>query len=375
MKILHVVHSLTRGGLENGLVNLVNLLPTDEFEHAICCLDASGEMADRITRSIEIFELHRKPHDAKLPFRLAKVIRHWRPDIIHCRNWNSWFDTVIAHFMARTPATLVWSFHGFAAGDYFPFRRKIISRMLSLYTAELFAVCKDSAQRYAFKTSIPARRFATLYNGVNTLKFQPKPQERQRLRIQLNIPLDKVVILTVASLTPIKNHTALIDSIKILINMYHQSPMVLFLGDGSLRSTLQDKIATQGLNDFIKILGNRDNIPDYLAAADIFVLPSRLEGMSNAILEAMATGLPIVANNCGGNREIITPKETGYLCELDNPKEIADALNQLIGNKGLRETMGRNARIKAEQVFSIDAMIANYRRYYLDVYNKYSKNA
>jgi glycosyltransferase involved in cell wall biosynthesis len=157
--------------------------------------------------------------------------------------------------------------------------------------------------------------------------------------------------------------------------MYHQSPMVLFLGDGSLRSTLQDKIATQGLNDFIKILGNRDNIPDYLAAADIFVLPSRLEGMSNAILEAMATGLPIVANNCGGNREIITPKETGYLCELDNPKEIADALNQLIGNKGLRETMGRNARIKAEQVFSIDAMIANYRRYYLDVYNKYSKNA
>lgn len=373
MKILHVIHSLTRGGLENGLVNLVNLLPESKFEHAICCLDSSGEMADRLEQPIEIFELNRKPHDWKLPVRLAKVIRQWQPDIVHCRNWNSWFDTVVAHFISRSRSTMVWSFHGFAEGNYFPLRRKVISKLLSLYTQELFAVCEDSARRYAKKAAIPVKRFEVLYNGVDSQKFRPNLQNRPKLREQLNIPVDRVVIITVASLTPIKNHSALIDSIHMQVTNHGQSPLVLFLGDGALREALEEKISRLNLRDHIKLLGNSDNIPDYLAAADIFVLPSRLEGMSNAILEAMASGLPAVANNVGGNSEIIVSGETGFLCTPDDPTEMAELLGRLINERQLRKNMGRHAHLRVEQLFSIDAMTASYQHYYEKVFKKYRK--
>jgi sugar transferase (PEP-CTERM/EpsH1 system associated) len=370
MKILHVIHNLNRGGLENGIVNLINLLPANEFQQAICCLDSSGEMAERITRKIQIFEMHRTPNEFKLPFRLAKIIRGFNPDIVHCRNWNSWFDTVLAHRISGGRASLVWSFHGFADGDYFPFRRQLISKLLSLFTPELVSVCKDSGERYAVKSNIPVKRFSVLYNGVNTKKFQRKLGERERARKLLNIPQDRIVLVVVASLTPIKNHDTLIDSINIIVNHYHQSPIVLCLGEGALRESLEKKINQLQLDEYIQLRGNSDKIPDYLSAADIFALPSRLEGMSNAILEAMASGLPTVANNVGGNRELVLSGETGYLCENGNPMDMADALVKLGTNRELRERMGMAARQRIEQTFSIDAMIEAYKRFYTRVYNE-----
>ncbi|NOZ52950.1 MAG: glycosyltransferase [Gammaproteobacteria bacterium] len=370
MKILHVIHSLCRGGLENGIVNLVNSLPPNEFEHSICCLDSSGEMADRMTQKIKIIEMHRKPNELKLPFRLAKIISTWEPDIIHCRNWNSWFDTVLAHRISRTSASLVWSFHGFADGDYFPFRRQVVSKLLSLFTPELFAVCKDSAERFANKSRIPVKRFNVLYNGVNTVKFQPRAKHRKTVRTKFNIPQERIFIVVVASLTPIKNHSDLIDSIHIMVNTHQLSPWVLFLGDGQLRDTLEAQINRLHLSEYIQLRGNSDNIPEYLSAADIFVLPSQLEGMSNAILEAMASGLPTVANNVGGNQEIIISGKTGYLCEHGNPGEMAKALIRLCQNKELRKCMGLAAKQRIERTFSIDAMTTAYRQFYHQIYDK-----
>ena len=116
VKVLHVIHGLRRGGLENGVVNLLNGLPTGKVEQAVCCLDERGEMAGRLARDVTITVLNRGRHDLRVPLRLARLLRDWRPDVVHCRNCNAWLDTVAAHRLAGRQGTLVWSFHGFADG-------------------------------------------------------------------------------------------------------------------------------------------------------------------------------------------------------------------------------------------------------------------
>ncbi|MDN5850858.1 MAG: glycosyltransferase, partial [Nitrococcus sp.] len=150
VRILHVVHGLPRGGLENGVVNLVNHLPPLQFQQAVCCLDRRGEMADRLDPMAPVFAMRRHRHSLALPFRLARLIRRWQADIVHCRNWNAWPDTAVACLLSRRRPSLVWSFHGFPdSDDEFPPRRCIASRLLAQGTDRLFAVCKDAAVRFA----------------------------------------------------------------------------------------------------------------------------------------------------------------------------------------------------------------------------------
>lgn len=369
IKVLHVLHGLPRGGLENGVVNLLNRLPAQEFEHAVCCLDLRGEMAQRIETAVEIFELHRKPHDYQLPFRLAALVRNWRPDIIHCRNWNTWLDSCAAHLIDRRRAKLVWSFHGFADGDNFPLRRRVISNMLARVTDYLFAVCKDSAQRYAKVARVPAQRFDVIYNGVDCDKFTP-PADVTRLREELGLNTQEIIVTTVASLTPVKDHAKLLRAIALAHRLSPDvSTRFLFIGEGALRVSLQSEIQNLGLEGKVNLLGNSDRVADYLAASDVFILPSRLEGMSNAIMEAMATGLPVIANNVGGNPELVKSGSTGILCEQNNDQDMANAILQLAKDKTLREKMGMAARQRAEEVFSIASMMKAYENYYKRVAN------
>lgn len=362
MRVLHVVHGLPRGGLENGVINLLNGLP-DDIEQAVACLDSRGEMADRITRAIPIHVLDRKRHDWRLPFRLARLIRDYRPDVVHCRNWNTWLDTVVAHRLAGGQGCLVWSFHGFAGGADWPQRRATISHWLARLTDDLFAVCADSAQRYATFADIDVARFAVLYNGVNVERFQPGA-DKAALRAELNLPIQRPIVLTVASLTPVKDHAGLLHAMRAVLDQTDRDPLFLWLGEGGLRAELEALAAELGVLAHLAMPGNSDRVPDYLAAVDALVLPSRLEGMSNAILEAMASGLPVVANRVGGNPELVIDGETGLLCRQGDPADMARAIGELLDHPEKRVQLGAAGRVRALQEFSLPAMMTRYAAYY-----------
>ncbi len=361
--MLHVVHGLPRGGLENGVVNLLNGLPADRIEQAVCCLDRRGEMAERIRRPLPIWVLDRTRHDLRIPLRLAGLIRRWRPDIIHCRNWNTWLDTVLAHRLAGARSQLVWGFHGFADGDCFPRRRRVASRILAGATDHLLAVCHDAATRFAGMTGIRPERFVVRYNGVDCERFRPS-NDRAALRASLGIGADTTLILTVASLTPVKDHATLVDALAGLSPSRRQGVRALFLGDGAERPRLQQQIRARGLNDVVRMPGGSDQIADHLRAADIFVLPSRLEGMSNAILEAMASALPVIAAHTGGNPELIRHERTGLLCTGADAASFSAALARLLGDAAMRRAMGDAAREQALEQFSLSAMMRGYADYY-----------
>ncbi len=382
MKILHVVHGLPRGGLENGVVNLVNGLPRPEFDQAICCLDLRGEMAARVDPAVPIYVLERGRHDLRLPFKLAHLMRTLRPELIHCRNWNSWADTVIAWLLAGRPGRLIWSFHGFADGHGFPRRRLVASRALASLTHQLLAVCRDSATRYAHLAGIPLGRFAVIYNGVDTQGFRPlrsspaaphegpTTSERAALRAALSLPADSVLLITVASLTPVKNHLGLLDAIAAHRQAQSTSrARFLFVGTGALRGTLERRIADLGLDSQVLLQGPSDQVPELLAAADAFILPSSLEGMSNAILEAMASGLPVIALRVGGNPELVQDGVTGLLCDPGDGAGLAAAIDRLTRDEQYRQALGQAARQRAETEFSLAMMI----RRYADLYRRLAK--
>lgn len=363
MKILHVTHGLSRGGLENGVVSLANGLPAGEFDQAICCLDLLGELASRVPARVPIFLMNRRRHDLTLPWRLRRTIEDWKPDIVHCRNWNAWPDTLAAHRFAPSGGRLVWSFHGFADGDAFPLRRRLASRLLSVGTDRLVAVCRHSAEIFSERTGIAAHRFEVLYNGVDTRRFAPA-QDRAARKAALGIDPGRLVVLTVANLTAIKDHRSLVRVVASLASAEAVLPRFLFVGEGPLRADLKALIDSLGLRDTIDLVGSSGQVADYLAAADAFVLPSRLEGMSNAILEAMASGLPVIANAVGGNPELVAHGQTGLLCEAGDPGAMVAALRRLMSDADLRQRMGHAARRRAQDMFSIDSMITGYADFY-----------
>lgn len=358
IRILHVIHGLPHGGLENGVINLANHLPQPAFEQGICCLDKRGEMADRLPAETPVWVLDRKRHDIGLWFRLAKLIREWRPDIIHCRNWNSWLDAVMARILARHPCRLVWSFHGFAAHDDFPLRRRIVSRILARLSDRLVAVCQDAARRFSRAAGIASERFEVRYNGADLARFQPG--DKAALRAELGLPGEARIALTVASLVPIKNHASLLSAISRLTPAVADSSLFVWLGDGAEREALQRQCRQLGLEQRILMPGKTDRVADYLAAADLFILPSRLEGMSNAIVEAMAAGLPVLAGAVGGNPELVVDEETGLLVDPLDADALAGSLSRLLSEPELSKRLGMAARQRAERFFSLPAMMRSY---------------
>jgi glycosyltransferase involved in cell wall biosynthesis len=272
--------------------------------------------------------------------------------------------------LAGRPGRLVWSFHGFADGSAFPRRRLWTSRWLAGLTHQLLAVCRDSATRYADLAGIRRERFAVIYNGVDTERFRPAPNladDREALRAGLGLPRDRVLFTTVAGLAPVKNHLGLLDAIAAHRRAEpDSSALFLFVGAGAMHAPIEQRIAELGLGGQVILQGPSDRVPEILAASDAFILPSTLEGMSNAILEAMASGLPVIALHVGGNPELVRDGITGLLCAPGDSAEagLATAIGSLTADPQRRREMGVQGRLRAESVFGMDLMVRRYGDFY-----------
>lgn len=366
IRILHAIDSLQRGGIENTVVNLVNRLPKSEFVQGICCLNQSGPMADNLEAPTDIFELHRKFRDPHLLYRYHRIIKEWQPDIVHCRGWYVWPDTVVASSFIKKRPTLLWSIHGFHTSTIkWALRRRLPAKLLSLMTDNYLTVSLHCATAHAPNVGISPRKFKVIYNGVDCQRFRPR-QERQVLRESLAMPEDAFVVVVVANLKPVKNHLTLLRAIS--LRDVESKGKYFFVGDGSMRTLIEAEIGRLGVGNDVQLVGYSGQVAEYLAAADAFVLPSHLEGSSNALLEAMASGLPVIASKVGGNPEIVENGVNGFLCRVDAAEEFACALDTLERDTLTRHKMGVAARQRASEKFSIEAMVSEYSNYYRSIF-------
>jgi sugar transferase (PEP-CTERM/EpsH1 system associated) len=366
--IQHVLLSLQPGGLENGVVNVVNRLSAERFESSICCLKHAGEFSARINQGIPIHEMGwRSGNDPWLPIRLARLFRRTHPDIVHTRNAESFYYGFLGAKLAGIKC-IVHSEHGRTFNDR-PFRFRV-QRWFSAYTQDVFAVSKQLRQDLAKHVGIPESRMQVLYNGVDLDRFGKG--DRKTARQEMGVQETDLVVGSVGRLVTVKNYPLLLKSVAAL---GRTDVIAVLVGEGPARAELEALARSLGIEKSVRFLGHRDDVTRLLAGMDVFVLPSFSEGMSNTLLEAMASGAACVASNVGGNPELINHGIDGYLFESGDQQALMEYLRRLCDDADLRKAFGEAARARVVSEFSIQAMIARYENLYQETVSRNGRRA
>lgn len=358
MHVQHVLLSLEPGGLENGVVNVVNGLNPSRFVSSICCLKHSGEFASRLSAQTKgIHELGwRGGTDLGLPLRLASVFRRTQTDVVHTRNATAFLYGVLGAKLAGVP-TIVHSEHGRTFDD-----RKIrlyAQKFLTIFADAVFAVSAQLKHDVAARVGIPAADIGVLYNGVD-LSNVVKTSKTTFCK-QIGVDEDTLIVGSVGRLVAVKNYGLFLRSIA---HLRIPNVAVVLIGEGPERNALELEAARLGIADSVHFLGHREDAKSLLSAFDVFVLPSFSEGLSNTILEAMAARVPVIASNVGGNPELVQDGATGFLFENNDIESLSKALKALLVSPIQRNHFAAAGRERVERDFSMETMISNYEAFY-----------
>jgi len=367
--IAHVVFRFDVGGLENGVVNLINHLPRDAYRHAVISLTDITDFRRRVTRNdVQFVALQKSPgHAYKLYPALYKLFREMRPAIVHTRNLAA-LETVVPAWAAGVPVRIHGE-HGRDMLDLHGSNRKYqwVRKLYRPFVTHYIALSRDLERYLCARVGVPAPRVAQIYNGVDALRFRPAEAGRGEIE---GCPFRDSrfwLVGTVGRMDPVKDP---LNLVRAFIQALQLAPSkrermrLLLVGDGVLYSEARAMLAGAGIADLAWLPGERNDVPDILRGLDCFVLPSLGEGISNTILEAMATGLPVIATNVGGNAELVTAGRTGELVAPADPEGMAQRLVRLAAAPDAAAAMGRAGRADALARFSLEAMVTAYQSLY-----------
>jgi glycosyltransferase involved in cell wall biosynthesis len=246
-----------------------------------------------------------------------------------------------------------------------PKRQRRLRHFCYKYATAVVAVSDELREYHEEQAECENGTIEVLYNGVDASSFKPRPEVRSQVRRELNIPEDGLVIGFVGRMVALKDVPTLLKAVEILAP---ETPSihVLLVGSGPEQAHLQEQVnASPKLANRVTFAGATDKVADLLSAMDVFVLPSLLEGMSNTLLEALATGLPVLATRVGGNCEVVEDGVSGYLFNPQNAGELSIRLRSLLHDQDRRQRFGRAARERATTRFSLDGMLQRYSDFYL----------
>jgi len=366
--VAHVVYRFDVGGLENGVVNLINNMPEEAFRHVVIALTVVTEFRERIARDdVQFIALNKPPgHALWLYPKLYKLFRDLRPDIVHSRNLAA-LETVVPAWAARIPVR-IHSEHGREGGDVSNTSSKyqLIRKIYSPFVTYFLALSRDLENYLKEHVGISEARLTQIYNGVDTRKFIPTPFRTPILGSPFN---DRGfwVVGTVGRIQEVKDQATLVRAFAEVVNSdpgLRARLRLIVVGEGPLRNDIQVLVDQLGVTHLTWMPGARSDIPHILQGFDCFVLPSLSEGISNTILEAMATGLPVIATNTGGNPELVDDRRTGVLVDVRNVAAMASAITSLANSQKDAKQMGLSGRNRVVDTFSIDSMVRSYCRLY-----------
>lgn len=362
-QILHIVDNLGAGGLQKNLLALVEQT-TDRFSHSICCVRDRGDIAERFeAASATVVDLDKAfGTDWSIPWRIAQHCRRLRPDIVHTRNWGA-IDGVVGARLARVPI-VIHSEHGWDTTDV-PARRRWTLWALSPGIDTVVAVSDHLRRWLSEGIGITPPKVRLVRNGVDTNRFRPR-EDRDRLRRERGYEGDDRVVAAVGRFDPVKNYPLLIAAFEEVARRNAQARLLL-IGTGAGRGNIEREVERRHLGSVVRFAGYRDDVEDWLATADVFVHPSLSEGMTNAALEAMATGLPIVATRVGGLQEIVVDGVTGRLIPGGDAAALAAAMTFYCADTMARAEHGRAGRARVLAEFTPQAMITGYVTLYEDM--------
>ncbi len=369
--VAHVVFRFDYGGLENGLVNLINRMPPEACRHAVIALTECTEFAGRLERpDVSVHSLGKRPgKDPAAYVRLFRLLRELRPAILHTRNIGTLDCAPIARLAGV--GVCVHGEHGWDThdpeGKNPKYRR--LRRLVNPLVRRFITVSEELREWLADTVGIDAAKIVRICNGVDTERFSPRGADSRHPEVRRHLPDDAVIVGSVLRFNEIKDPMNLVEAFigaKSREDSAGPPLCLLMVGDGPLREAAAARLAEAGVADCAWLPGSRDDVPELLRAMDLFVLGSRREGISNTLLEAMASGLPLIATDTGGNRELVAPGRNGLLVPPGDSAALGEAIRRVATKGDLRRQMAESARADAVGGFSLDGMVENYWRVYQD---------
>lgn len=373
--IAHVVHYFAMGGIENGLINLINSMPAERYRHAVICLTGYSDFSQGIVHNdVEIVALHKRAgNDLGLYLRLYRTFLRLQPDIVHTRNLAT-IEAQVPAFFAGVPVR-IHAEHGRDVSDLHGRNRKyILLRKAVRPVIDHFVAVSQDLQAWLSDTiSVAPQRISQIYDGVDRYRFSPPSAERANEAID-GCPggfftANAFVIGSVGRMASVKDYPTLIEAFLLLLDRVtyaRERLRLLIVGDGEARERCMARLRQAGADTLAWLPGARSDTPALLRKMDVFVLPSLVEGISNAIQEAMASALPVVATAVGGNGELVRHGVSGTLVPVGKPERLADALYGYYCQPEMRHAHGQAGRQLIDRHYSMQSMTQQY----VDVYDK-----
>ncbi|MGH8182830.1 MAG: TIGR03088 family PEP-CTERM/XrtA system glycosyltransferase [Rhodanobacteraceae bacterium] len=370
--IAHVLYRLHTGGMERMLVKLINHT-SQRYRHAVICLEGYGGLRNQIeSADVSCVALNKQPgKDWRCYFRLWRVLRDLKPDLVHSLN----FGTLDAAPIAKLAGVrrVVHAERGRDASDPRGESRKYrrMRRWLLPFIDRYLAVSMDLQHWLTDAVGIPPSRVVCIPNGIDVKAFDPAARAYgMRPLLGSFAPPGTLWIGTVGRLDPVKDQAGLISAFSDLCEMLpdmRERLRLVVVGEGPQRHALESQIVRTGVSSQICLLGKRMDVAALLAEFDVFALSSIAEGMPGVVLEAMASGLPVVATAVGGVGEVVSAGVTGTLVPPGDPKALATALAGYVRDAALRTRQGKAGRERVEVCFSLQKMLSAYTALYDDL--------
>jgi sugar transferase (PEP-CTERM/EpsH1 system associated) len=361
-RILHLVLSLETGGLERMVTGLVELTDDSLFEVEVCCLDSEGPFAEELRHKghhVFLFQRNQRHYDYILPLKLRNLFREKRIDILHMHS-GTYHHGMYGAILARLPVR-IYTEHGR------PVPEKTIEvledRVLSRFASRVITVSTDLQQYLADSIRIPRNKIETIVNGVDLRIFRKRPKEIELLN-RLDLGGSDIVIGTVGRLADVKDQQTLLQAFKRVLEAGHPAKLVI-VGDGPLRQALEHLAGEISISQSTRFLGDRQDIAELLNLMDVFVLSSISEGTSMSLLEAMASRVPCVVTDVGGNSELIKDGQSGYLAPPSDPDRIAEKIMLALTEPERSTELTARALEIVRNHYSIGVTATKYQELYL----------
>jgi len=367
--VLHVMHRFDTGGLENGVVNLINHMPSNAYRHAVLAMTDVTDFQRRIQRNdVEFISLRKPPGQGVWQYpRLYQLFRELRPHIVHSRNLAA-LEVQAPAWAAGVPVRIHGE-HGRDIGDLDGSNVTLqrVRRMYRPFVHHYTALSRDLALYLNDKVRVPHGNITQACNGVDTERFRAAPAGPQAIAGSPFDPAQHWVVGTVGRMQSVKDQTMLAHAFVQALSMapaLKAHMRLVMVGEGPLRAQVGTVLEAAGLGHLAWLPGERSDVADIMRGLHAFALPSLAEGISNTLLEAMASEVPVVATDVGGNADIVTHGETGLITPAGNPQTMAIHLVALASEPGRARRMGQAARQRAVTDFSMSAMVATYQQVY-----------
>lgn len=352
LRVLHLVLNVEAGGLEMVVLNLVRRSDRTRFEHRVLCLEGLGALEPGFRAAgTPLAGLRARSRLAALAC-LRAYVRHWLPDVLHTHNARPHHIGAAARVLGLVPA-LLHTKHGRNQPGIW--RTRVWNHLASQASDVVIAVSADAAAVARDLERVPDRVLGVLHNGI---ELGPRRESSARA--------GGATAVCVARLQPVKDHATLLRAARLVVDRRPDFRLLL-AGDGPERGRLEALAEQLRLADAASFLGHRADVRPLLESSDAFVLASRSEGLSLSILEAMAASLPVIATAVGGNPEVVVDGQTGFLVPPGSAEALAQAIERVIGTPGLGRQLGAAGRQRAEELFSLEAMVSRYEALYLEL--------